>query len=906
MSSFSYLNNANPAFIDDLFQQYSENPETVDAQWRDFFKGYEFSEEGSSKNGTPLTDKEVSVMKLIHAYRTRGHLISDTNPIRQRRKHKADLSLSYFNLSEDDFETEFACAVEIKLEKTTLANILAHLKKTYCRSIGTEFMYCSNEKLRQWLYNKMESCANQPKVEQTETLSILNKLGQAVNFENFLQTKYVGKKRFSLEGLEVLIPALYQAIHTGAKEGVQECVLGMAHRGRLNVLVNIFQKSYEDVFSEFEENITFDFLHTGGDVKYHLGKSADIITEEGHKVHLNLVPNPSHLEAVSPVLQGIVYGKKQKRYNHDDSKILPIVIHGDAAISGQGVNYEVANFSKIEGYDNGGTIHIVTNNQVGFTANYKESRSSIYCTDLAKVTDSPVFHVNADDPEAVSHAIKMAVNIRQQFHCDVYVDILGYRKYGHNEGDEPRFTQPIMYKSLSKRKNVYQMFLDKLVNSGAITTEDAKSVMTDFKSDLQTQLEHAKDNPIEKKPDMFKSSWQGFRLATQDDFETSIQTGVKKTVLDNIVTALTTAPESFNVFSKMNKIIDNRKTAYKKDKQVDWALAEQLAFGTLLEEGHDIRLSGQDSQRGTFSHRHAVIKDEKTETNFVPLNHISKTQGTFEVYNSLLSEYGVMGFEFGFSLSRPNSLAIWEAQFGDFANGSQIVMDQFISCSEAKWQRMSGLVLLLPHGYEGQGPEHSSARLERYLQACAENNMYVCNITSPANFFHVLRRQLHNEFRKPLIIMSPKSLLRHPEVVSPVAELTKGRFQEILDDETVKSAAVKRVLCCTGKIYYDLNDARNKAKKNDVAIVRFEQLYPISESQINALKKKYSKATFTWVQEEPENMGAWAFILQHYRNWNFDVISRPAGASPATGSSKIHAAMQTELVERAINQKGGK
>ena len=904
MDALTYLNNSNPAYIDKLYQQFLTDPTSLDEKWHSFFQGYQLASATNGSHATPVSsDTEVNIMKLIHAYRSRGHLIADTNPIRQRRSHKADLELSYFNLSESESTETFNCAKEISLEKSSLKTIISHLQRTYCASIGAEFMYCSDEKLRHWMYNEMESCANHPSYSATEKLTILNKLGQAVNFENFLQTKYVGKKRFSLEGLEVVIPALHHAICLAGQLQVKECVLGMAHRGRLNVLVNIFEKSYEDVFSEFEEHIVPDVSHTGGDVKYHLGKSADITTPEGHEMHLSLVPNPSHLESVSPVLQGIVHAKKQHRYNNDSRQILPIVLHGDAAISGQGVNYETANFSKLNGYDNGGTIHIVTNNQVGFTANYEESRSSMYCTELAKVTESPVFHVNADDPEAVMHVISMAVKLRQEFHCDVYVDILGYRKYGHNEGDEPRFTQPIMYQSVAKHKNVYEQFLNVLVSDQTIKREDANQLTQSFKQDLQEQLEFAKNNPIGKKPDMFQSNWKGYRLAKPNDFESSIKTATKKSTLDQIATALTQIPDTIELFSKMTKLLKQRHELYFNQKKVDWALAEQLAFGSLLLENYPVRLSGQDSQRGTFSHRHSVIKDVATENNYIPLNHIDQKQANFSVYNSLLSEYAVMAFEYGYSLAYAASLVIWEAQFGDFANGAQIVIDQFLTASETKWQRMSGLVLLLPHGYEGQGPEHSSARLERYLQACAENNMYVCNITTPANFFHVLRRQVHNPFRKPLIIMSPKSLLRHPQVISPITDLTTGQFQEIIDDPIVSNPkTIKKVLCCTGKIYYELL-AEQANGHNDTAIVRFEQLYPIPKKQLTALQKKYQKASFYWVQEEPENMGAWQFILSQFRSWNFQVIARDASASPATGNSKLFKKTQDELIQIAFKQK---
>lgn len=911
MDKFSALNNSNPAYIETLYQEFKNNPDTIDTSWQNFFSGYDFAEthsQSGTTSSTQISSKEIAVIKLIQGYRSRGHLIANTNPIRKRRIHKSDLELSYFGLTEDDLNQSFESGKEIGIGTDTLANILNHLKLTYCSTIGTEFMYCRNENLRQWIYKELEHNAHKNKFKSEEKLNILHLLSQAVGFENFLQTKYIGKKRFSLEGLEVVIPALNMAIREAAKTGAKEFVLGMAHRGRLNVLANVFQKSYDDVFSEFEENIYHDFIKTGGDVKYHLGKSADITTPEGYPIHLSLVPNPSHLEAVSPVVSGITNAKKIIRYNNNPKEIIPIVLHGDAAISGQGINYEVANMSKLEGYDNGGTIHIVTNNQVGFTANYKESRSSVYCTDLAKVTESPVFHVNADDPEAVIYAIKTAIKLRQEFHQDVYIDILGYRKYGHNEGDEPRFTQPILYNSISKHENVYQLYLNKLNQENVITNKEAEEFNNTFKKTLQEKLDSSKKKETKQEPDMFKSTWKGYRLATAKDFEESIETKVGKKELDTIATTLNTVPESFNIFSKTKKIMSNRHNLYSKEKKVDWAMAELLAYGTLLKEGHSVRVSGQDSQRGTFSHRHAVLKDTETEEHYIPLNNIEGQEKQLYIYNSLLSEYGVLAFEYGYSLANPNALVIWEAQFGDFANGAQIVIDQFISASEIKWQKVSGLVMLLPHGYEGQGPEHSSARLERFLQLCAEENMYVCNITTPANFFHVLRRQVKQNFRKPLIIMSPKSLLRHPSVISTVDELTKEKFKEIIDDTTTTPKDIKKVLLCSGKLYYDLM-AKKDASHNSIAIIRLEQLYPLSKTQLTSIKKKYTNATeWVWVQEEPENMGAWTHMLRHLRDWNLSVIARPEGASPATGSSKIHATYQDKIIKRALtvskNKKG--
>ena len=900
MDKYTYVSNSNPAFIEELYTKYKSDPNTVEPKWRTFFEGFDFSEE--VKKADPFQEegsfssKEISVSKLIDAYRSRGHLISNTNPVRDRRSHKADLSLSYFNLSDSDLNTTFEAGREIGLQNATLQQILNQLKNIYCSAIGVEFMYCQNEKLREWMISKMEPIANRPSYPKEKQLQILGLINKAVNFENFLQTKFVGKKRFSLEGIESLIPSLDSAIQVGADMGVKECVLGMAHRGRLNVLVNVFQKTYENVFSEFDEATFND--DWSGDVKYHLGRSSDITTKNGHDVHLSLVPNPSHLEAVNPVVTGICYSKTKHLYADDPKKVLPIMIHGDAAFSGQGVNYELSNMSQLDGYKVGGAIHIVLNNQIGFTANYKECRSSVYCTDLAKVTESPVFHVNADDPIAVVHAVEMAVQIRQEFGIDVFVDILGYRRYGHNEGDEPRFTQPMLYKTISKHDDVFKIFRDQLVSTGVITDAESKEMVTEFKKTLQEKLDYTRDKKPSIELDMFKRKWVGFRTATDKDFESSIDTSIAQKSLDKVAKQLSTPPKGFNIFKKSEKLLATRKALYEKEKKVDWGLAEQLAFGSLILEGHNVRLSGQDCQRGTFSHRHSVLKDEQNETHYTPLNELSKKQG-LEVLNSHLSEYCVMGFEYGYSLASPNDLTIWEAQFGDFSNGAQIIIDQFLTSSEKKWQRMSGLTLLLPHGYEGQGPEHSSARFERYLQLCAENNMYVINATTPANLFHALRRQMKNKFRIPLVVMTPKSLLRHPLVVSSVNELSKGKFQEIID-EGPKSA--KRVLCCTGKVYYDLLEEKEANQLKDVAIIRFEQMYPLPKKQLAALKKKYASAEWCWVQEEPENMGGWAHVLRHASDIKWHYIGRKESASPAVGSSKVHAKQQMDIVKKAVSK----
>jgi len=912
-NTFSYINNANPAYVDDLYQQYQTNPEALDHDWRRFFEGYEFSKLPSDHKvldtlgaDNSVHAKEIAVAKLIHAYRSRGHLIAKTNPIRQRRLHKADLDLSYFGLSEDDLDTPFEAGADIGLPLAPLRDIVAHLKQTYCESIGVEFMYNPDPALRQWVYNRIDPIANRPNYDADQKKKILSQVAKAVAFESFLHTKYVGQKRFSLEGAEAAIPGLDAAIEQAAAYGAKEIVVGMAHRGRLNVLSAIFGKKYKRIFREFDGQSIDPSMGGDGDVKYHLGYSTDRPTQAGHDVHMSLIPNPSHLEAVNGVVQGVVYAKRKNSEavngHASYADVVPILIHGDAALAGQGVNYEVTNMSKLNGYDNGGTVHVVINNQLGYTTSYLEGRSSMYCTDLAKVTGSPVFHVSADDPIAVVHAMQMAVAIRYEFQMDVYVDILGYRRYGHNEGDEPRFTQPVMYDIIKNHDNVYNLFARTLQAEGIVDAAYCEQLMTDMKTHLQSELDaaRAEDKPLSV--DTFKGQWTQLRMPNTQDFDQSVKTAVSKKKLDTVMTALTRIEDNFPLFSKTKKILDGRKKMYA-DGQVDWAVAEQLAYGTLLADGHAVRLSGQDAQRGTFSHRHAVLKHETEEIPYIPLNHIHEKQAPFTVYNSMLSEYCVLGFELGCSWAQPNNLVIWEAQFGDFANGAQIVIDQFLSSSASKWHRWSGLTLLLPHGYEGMGPEHSSARLERFLQLCGENNMYVTNITTPANIFHALRRQIENPFRIPLVVMSPKSLLRHPDVMSPVESLTKGGFQEVIDDAFVKPSAVKRVVLCSGKLYYDLNQYRAANSINTVALVRLEQLYPLPETALRAIQQRYKSAkSYVWVQEEPENMGAWWYLSQSMPTLftGIQCVSRKVSASPAAGNAKTHAKEQDSLIESAF------
>jgi 2-oxoglutarate dehydrogenase E1 component len=906
MNTPTYISNANPAYIELLFGKYKDDPNSVDEQWQQFFEGYNYADNNSiSESEASYTDKQVRVMKLINAYRGRGHLIAKTNPIRVRRFHQSDLHLDYFGLDEADLEKEFDVGSEIRLGKAKLKDILAHLQETYCASIGAEYRNIPNSQIRQYLHERMESIANKPQFTSKQKTRILSKLVESCGFEKFLHVKYVGQKRFSLEGIESVIPALDALFEEGARLGVKEFVMGMAHRGRLNILANLFEKKFESMFTEFEGGKLPDDIRGDGDVKYHMGNSADIITSDGHPLHLSLAANPSHLEAVDPVVLGSCRGKWEKLYDEDHSKVVPILVHGDAAISGQGIVYEIANMAKLDGYSTGGVIHVVLNNQVGFTANYRESRSSLYCTDIAKVLDCPVFHVNADDPEAVVHVCQMAIELRQKFSIDVYIDILGYRRYGHNEGDEPRYTQPILYDAINQHKTVLDIYSHKLINENAIAQKEFEGITQAFNDHLQRCLEFARgDEEKNLEVNYLGRMWEGYRSSTQADFEKSPITGIKKAELAIIAEALSHIPDDFNVLPRMRRLISNRHKDFFDKKSVDWGMAEQLAYGSLLIEGHPVRLSGQDSRRGTFSHRHSVLIDAKHENEHTFLNHIDPNQEKYQVYNSHLSEYGVLGFEYGYSLAMPHGLTIWEAQFGDFANGAQTIYDQFISSAESKWQRMSGLVCLLPHGYEGQGPEHSSARLERFLSLAAENNMIVANPTTPANLFHLLRRQVKVKYRIPMIMMSPKSLLRHPRVRSSVSELTKGNFKETIDDAEVTDAKkIDRLLLCSGKIYYELLEKKEQGGFDNVAIVRIEQFYPTPKIQDKKLAEKYGHVKkWIWVQEEPQNMGGWYYMrarLDAVRR-DLDFISRKKSASPAHGSMKKELQYQEKIINSAF------
>jgi len=916
MDRYSFLGAAHTQFIDQLYEQYLESPDSVEPSWRAFFQGYDFAQELYDGSPTEYASEQVvsgsagkhlenefSVLKLIEGYRTRGHLFTKTNPVRERRKYTPTLELENFNLSSSDLDTVFQAGNEIGLGPSSLQVIIEHLEQVYCQSIGVEYMYIRNPQERLWIQNWLQQNYNTPNFSKEKKVEILEKLNEAVAFEGFLHRKFVGQKRFSLEGVECLIPALDAAIDRGASLGVKEFVVGMAHRGRLNVLANIFGKTYMQIFSEFESKDFEDALFDG-DVKYHLGYTTAHKTSDGHEILLNLSPNPSHLEAVDPVVEGMARAKINNDWNEEINKVVPILIHGDAAIAGQGIVYEVIQMAALDGYKTGGTVHVVTNNQVGFTTNYTDGRSSTYCTDVAKVTLSPVLHVNADDVEAVVHAIHFAMDYRQKFHKDVFIDLLGYRKYGHNEGDEPRFTQPNLYKYIAKHPNPREIYTRKLVDEGTITRAHLQEMEEEFKKLLEGDFDESKRIEKNKITPFMEDVWKEYTFATDvEQMFADVDTTFDLEQLKHLGMAISNVPEGKKLYKKMVKVLGDRRKMVAETNELDWGMAELLAYSTLLSEGHNVRISGQDVERGTFSHRHAIMKVEESEEEICLLNQLGVDQGRFAIYNSLLSEYAVMGFDYGYSLAAPETLVIWEAQFGDFANGAQIMIDQFISAAEDKWKNRSGIVLFLPHGYEGQGAEHSSARLERFLQLCAELNMIVAYPTTPANHFHLLRRQMHRTFRKPLIVMTPKSLLRHPRATSRLEDLSQGYFQALIDDPAVKAADVKKVVFCTGKIYYELLAEKEERKADDVALVRIEQLYPLPKDEIKALLTKYKNASkHIWTQEEPANMGAWGFLLQHFpEEVRLQRVSLNASAAPATGSSKRALSRQRAIIEQTFD-----
>jgi 2-oxoglutarate dehydrogenase E1 component len=917
MKDFSYITNSSPAFIENLYRDFVKNPESVDPELKKFFEGFDFAISSKLANGNGKTVaapaeettvatgidwmSEILVYRLILGYRNKGHLIAKTNPIRIRKDRGANIDIAFYGFTEADLDKEFQAGQLIGLGKTSLRNILKHLEKCYAWHLGIEFKYISDQKKIDWLTNAVEKEMLQP-VPLTKQKRILEKLNQGVMFEKFLHTKYVGQKRFSLEGGETTIPALDAIINTAAEMKVHEVVIGMAHRGRLNVLANIMGKTYEQIFSEFEGTAKMDQTMGSGDVKYHMGYGSEVQTMDDKTIHLKLMPNPSHLEAVDPVVVGFARAKADVMYASEFDSILPILIHGDASVAGQGIVYEVLQMSYLKGYYTGGTIHFVINNQIGFTTDFDDARSSDYCTSLAAAIQAPVFHVNGDDPEAVVKCVEIATRYRQEFNNDVFIDMVCYRRHGHNEGDDPKFTQPHLYALIEKHPNPREVYIKYLLENGESDAQElAKEMEKKFWADLQERLDDVKQHPLPyhyQQPELW---WKSLRKATGNDFDQSPVTAISSENFTTIFNAMMTWPEGFKPLRKVEKILQDKIKLFETEHKVDWATGELMAYGSLLMDGKDVRMSGQDVRRGTFSHRHAVLRDEVNDQPHNRLRNIPGAKGRFRIYNSLLSEYGVLGFEYGYAMANPNALVLWEAQFGDFGNGAQIMIDQFIAAGEQKWNRMNGVTLLLPHGYEGQGPEHSSARLERFLQLCAELNIVIANITTSANFFHALRRQLAWPFRKPLIVFSPKANLRHPGSYSTMEEFTNGRFKEVMDDAHADVAKVKKVLFCSGKIYFDLAERQQKENRSDIALIRLEQIYPLPYQQLEALYKKYNKAAWFWVQEEPMNMGAASFLQMNLKSINFGMISRQPSASTATGYNKTHLQEQGEIIDTAFS-----
>lgn len=907
MDKFSFVGNADVNAIDELYTRYTNDPESVDIGWYKFFEGFDFARTDFEEGGIPENfQKEFKVINLINGYRSRGHLFTKTNPVRNRRTYKPDLAIENFGLEQSDLNTVFQAGEQVGLGAATLKVIIDDLEETYCQSIGIEYVYMREPERIDWFKATIE-VKNRPQYSKEEKKRIFTKLNEATGFEQFLQKKYVGQKRFSLEGGEALIPGLDKLVQRGAEVGVEEVVVGMAHRGRLSTLVNVFGKNVRSIFGEFEgkefddEDEEFD-----GDVKYHLGYSTDITALNGNNVHLTLAPNPSHLEAVAPVVQGIARAKIDNSLK-DENKILPIIIHGDGAVAGQGIVYEVTQMAQLDGYRAGGTVHIVVNNQVGFTTNYLDARSSTYCTDVFKTTLCPVFHVNGDDVEAVVQTMEMALEYRQKFNRDVVVDLLCYRKYGHNEGDEPKFTQPKLYKAIAKHPNPKDIYLGELITQGVMTGDEGKAIDKGIYDEFQVKFDKSKEDKKTVVRNFLKEIWSDLRQAKVEDFKKSPNTGVAKDVLIELGTKLATLPEGHTYFRKIKKLLNDRIKMIEAN-EMDWGMAEMLAYASLLVDGHPVRITGQDVERGTFSHRHAVVKTEDAEQEIVTLNLLNKDQAKFDIYNSLLSEYAVLGFEYGYSLTTPNGLTIWEAQFGDFYNGAQIMVDQFIMAGEDKWRVGSGLTMLLPHGYEGQGGEHSSGRMERFLQQTADLNVQICNNSTPGNHFHCLRRQIERDFRKPLIVFTPKNLLRHPRATSTFDDLAIGSYQEVIDDVNADVNKVDTVVLCSGKFYYEITEQAEERKVNNAAFVRVEQLYPLPKTQLDVINAKYKNATkIIWAQEEPENMGAWSYMFMALKNPNMDVVARHASSAPATGSSQTHkkrlAALYNELFDKIAAKK---
>ncbi|GAB1488210.1 2-oxoglutarate dehydrogenase E1 component [Opitutaceae bacterium] len=900
MSSLTLSTRPNSEVIEAAYNAWLDNPDSVDPTWRAFFQGFTLGHTGSglaaaqSAGGVAIVDslKQSQVHSLIHHYRALGHTQAHLDPLSEPPPPSPRLALSAFGLTEADLDTAFDAGRFLNGGQMKLRDIVANLQATYCGRIGVEYMHVQDTDARRWLQEKMEPNRNVRAFTKGEKIRILRRIHKAELFEKFLHTRYVGQKRFSIEGGETMIAALDSVIQASPEVGVDEIVMGMAHRGRLSVLTNTLRKSFDVLFEQFSENYIPETVAGDGDVKYHLGYEAELKTAAGKTVEVRLAANPSHLEIVNPVVEGKARARQRIRGDVERRRVLPLLIHGDAAFAGQGVVPETLNFSQLPGYRTGGTLHFVINNQIGFTTLPSDARSTRYCTDVAKMIEAPIFHVNGDDAEAVCHVTLLALEFRLKFQRDVVIDMYCYRKHGHNESDEPAFTQPTLYKKIAAHPLISSIYAGRLIAEGTLTQADDDAIKAEYTAAMEAAFEKAKAKEAKKKAADPAAKFKGSTAVFQPGYShAAIPTGASPALIEQVVHGLTHVPANFKVNPKIKRFLDARREAHKNGGPVDWGFGEALAFGTLLIDGTPVRLSGQDCERGTFSHRHAVLYDFDTREKYVPLLNLNEKQERFCVYNSLLSEAAVLGFDYGYSLDYPRMLCIWEAQFGDFANGAQVVIDQFIASSESKWQRVSGIVLLLPHGYEGQGPEHSSARLERFLQLCAEDNIQVANITTPANYFHALRRQMKRDFLKPLVIMSPKSLLRHPAAVSKIADFTAGSFQEIIDDASAPKQPA-RVILCSGKVYYDLVDYREKNKITNTAIVRIEQLYPLHRDRLAEIAKAYGpKAKLVWCQEESQNNGAWTYIapeLEQIFGRKPLYAGRDASASPAVGSLALH------------------
>jgi 2-oxoglutarate dehydrogenase E1 component len=913
----------NAALVEEIRQRYEVDPSSVHESWAEFFEkpdaaaasaappaAAQAAPEGEpprAEMAAQMADKHARVLRLIHSYRARGHRIADTDPLGGQSRYFPELDPAHYGFGSDDLDRPYIAGDLPGGSVQTLRQILERLRATYCRKVGVEFTHVQDPGRKAWLQRRLEDSANVTPFKPGERLHVLQNVAAAELFERFLHTKFVGQKRFSLEGAESLIPLLDTIVEDAPAHGAREIVLGMAHRGRLNVLSNTLRKSLESIFSEFEDNPLINSPFGSGDVKYHKGYSNDRVVRTGQRVHLSLTANPSHLEAVDPVVEGRARAKQRMAGDLRGESVIPVLIHGDAAFAGQGMVAETLNLSNLAGYSTGGTIHVIVNNQIGFTTTPAEARSTLYASDVAKMIQVPILHVNGDEPEAVVHCVKIAMEWRQRFLQDVVIDMVCYRRHGHNEGDEPSFTQPLLYEKIRRKESVRKLYTDQLIASGILQHADVERIEADLSAQLRQALERIDTRPTGPDEPLEPSGpWRGF---SRTEPETDPVTSVAVEQLAQIAERLATTPSGFAVHPKLSTMLERRRKVVAENGPIDWGLGEALAFGTLLVEGSSVRLSGQDSCRGTFSHRHAAIVDQKTGEEYVPLAHLSPQQARFEAYDSLLSEAAVLGFEYGYSGADPATLTIWEAQFGDFANGAQAIIDQFIVSAHVKWQRMSGLVMLLPHGYEGQGPEHSSARIERFLTLCAEDNMRVCYPSTPASYFHLLRRQGRDPVEKPLVVFTPKSLLRHPRCVSSLPELAQGSFAPLLEDALAEPARVRRVVLTSGKLYYDLQKAREERKADQVALVRVEQLYPFPAGELGRALARYSAtAELVWAQEEPRNMGAWRFVRERFLEGDVLVPGRrtPAyagradSASPAAGVHKVHVREQEAVVRAAL------